>query len=113
MNISIPITIAISLIPAVVESSELVLRTAFGGVFCATPFQLRKAIIAANADDGARIRQLGCLRTEGGIKAVWIDQIALPYGPWQVRLLPRYGPPNTVWGYASSFQSDSEEEASR
>jgi hypothetical protein len=113
MKISVPITLAISLMPAEVECSDLVLRTAFGGVFCATPFQLRKAIIAANADDGARIRQLGCLRTEGGIKAVWIDQIALPYGPWQVRLLPRYGPPTTVWGYASSFQSDSEEEASR
>lgn len=113
MNISIPITLAISLMPAEVECSELVLRTAFGGVFCATPFQLRKAIIAASADDGARIRQLGCLRTERGIEAVWIDQIALPYGPWQVRLLPRHAPPITVWGYASSFESDSEEEASR
>jgi hypothetical protein len=113
MNISIPITLAISLMPAEVECSELVLRTAFGGVFCATPFQLRKAIIAASADDGARIRQLGCLRTGGGIEAVWIDQIALPYGPWQVRLLPSHAPPITVWGYALSFENDSEEEASR
>jgi hypothetical protein len=95
MNISIPITLAISLMPAEAECSELVLRTVFGGVFCATPFQLRKA------------------RTEDGIEAVWIDQIALPYGPWQVRLLPRRAPPITVWGYASSFENDSEEEASR
>lgn len=113
MNISIPITLAISLMPATVESSELVLRTAFGGVFCATPFQLRKAIIAASADDGARIRQLGCLRTERGIEAAWIDQIALPFGPWQVRLQPRHAAPITVWGYASSFESNSEKEASR
>jgi hypothetical protein len=96
MNISIPITLALSLIPAEVECAELVLRTAFGGTFCATPFQLRKAIIAASADDGARIRQLGCLRTEGGVKAVWIDQMALPYGPWQVRLLPKHAPAVTV-----------------
>jgi hypothetical protein len=113
MNISIPITLAITLMPAEVECSELVLRTAFGGVFCATPFQLRKAIIAASNGDGARIRQLECLRTEAGLKAIWIDQIALPYGPWQVRLLPTRAPPITVWGYASSFESNSEEEASR
>jgi hypothetical protein len=113
MNTSIPITIAISLIPAVVESSELVLRTAFGGVFCATPFQLRKAISAASNDDGARIRQLGCLRTESGIRAIWLEQIAPPYGPWQVRLLPRHAPPITVWGYASSFETNSEQDASR
>jgi hypothetical protein len=113
MNISIPIILAISLTPAEVECSELVLRTAFGGVFCATPFQLRKAITAASADDGARIRQLSCLRTKSGIEAVWIDQIALPYGPWQVRLLLKHAPSITVWGYASSFESGSEEEVPR
>jgi hypothetical protein len=113
MNISIPITLAIFLTPAAVESSELVLTTAFGGVFCATPFQLRKAIIAARNDEGARIRQLECLRAGSRIKAIWLDQIGPPYGPWQVRLLPTHAPPITVWGYASSFETSSEQIDSR
>src|SRR5690348_175518 len=73
------------------------------GVLCATPFQLRKAIVAANRGDHHRVRRLGCVKTGDGVKATLIDQITPPAGPWQVRLMPEGASAVTMWGYASSF----------
>ncbi len=88
---------------------EAEMLTTHGGVFCATPFQLRKAIVAANQDDGRQIRQLGCVRTGSGMKVILFEQTAGPFGPWQVRMIPEGMSPVTMWGYASSFNLDASE----
>ncbi len=83
--------------------------TRHGAVFCTTPFQLRKAIVAASRGEGRHIRQLGCTRTGAGtkamVKAMVFAQSAGPFGPWRVQLAPEGAAPLIVWSYASSFDS--------
>jgi len=45
----------------------------------------------------------GLHRAGRGIKVIFSDVIAPPYGPWQVQLVPDDGPSLSMWGYASSF----------
>jgi hypothetical protein len=105
----LPVALVLSLVPLGAYSGELEIRTVHGAVLCATPFQLRKAILAAQRDETQRVWQLGCMRTGRGMKAILSDGIAPPYGPWQVRLVPDGGPTLTLWGYASSFRVYSDE----
>ena len=100
-----PITLTLGLAPLGASAHEFVVRTIFGAVFCETPFQLRKAIIAADEGEGEQVRQLGCIRSGEGIEAIVTDQIALPFGPWQVRLMSNDAPSLILWGYASDFKS--------
>jgi hypothetical protein len=99
------ITLALSMVPLGACAHEFTIRTVFGAVLCETPFQLRKAIIAARQGDGERVRQLDCIRSGNGIKTIVPDQIAPPFGPWRVRLMPNNAPSLTLWGYASDFES--------
>jgi hypothetical protein len=103
MRCVLPIAIVIGLAPLHVRAGDLDIRTAHGAVLCATPFQLRKAIVAAHRDEAQRVWQLGCMRAGRGIKVIFSDGIAPPYGPWQVQLVPDDGPSLSMWGYASSF----------
>jgi len=81
-------------------------QTVDGGVVCLRPFELREGIVAANRNDQAWLRELGCVRLSGGIRAVLIDPNAAPAAPWQVRLYPPGKPDGiTGWGYAPSFQT--------
>jgi hypothetical protein len=106
MRCVLPIAIVIGLAPLHARAGDLDIRTAHGAVLCATPFQLRKAIVAAHRDEAQRVWQLGCMRAGRGIKVILSDAIAPPYGPWQVQLLPGDGPSLVMWGYASSFTAD-------
>jgi hypothetical protein len=74
----------VSLVTLAGHVGEAEMLTTQGGVFCATPFQLPKAIVAASQDDGQRIRQLGCIRTGSGTKVILFEQTSSPFGPWQV-----------------------------
>jgi hypothetical protein len=102
----LPIAIIIGLAPVHAGAGELHVRSVHGAVLCATPFQLRKAIVAAHRDEAQRVWQLGCMRTGRGMKAILSDGIAPPYGPWQVQLVPDNGPSSIMWGYASSFTAN-------
>ena len=107
MKHMLPITLALSLMPQGVYAGDREIRTVSGGVLCATPFQLRKAIIAAHLGDEGRMRRLGCMRTRDGVRAIVIDESVPFAGPWQVRLMPDGAPAVTMWGYASSFKTTS------
>ena len=99
-----PITLTLGLMPLGANAGELEVQTVFGGVLCETPFQLGKAITAANRGENQRVWQLRCMRTGEGTTAILSDQIAPPFGPWQVQLMTNGGPPLPMWGYASSFK---------
>src|SRR5437660_5713309 len=100
MRSVLPIAIVIGLAPLHARAGDLDIRTVHGAVLCATPFQLRKAIVAAHRDG---VWQLGCMRAGRGMKVILSDALAPPYGPWQVQLMPDDGPSLVMWGYASSF----------
>jgi hypothetical protein len=59
--------IVIGLAPLHARAGDLDIRTVHGAVLCATPFQLRKAIVAAHRDEAQRVWQLGCMRAGRGI----------------------------------------------
>jgi hypothetical protein len=105
MKHPLPIALVLSLVPLGAETSNLEIRTVAGAVLCTTPFQLRKAIVAAHRGEAARVRQLGCTVTGEGVKAIVTDRSAPFAGPWQVRLMPEGAPAITMWGYTSSFKS--------
>jgi hypothetical protein len=98
--------------PLQANAGESQMQTVFGGVLCETPFQLRKAITAANRGESQRVWQLGCMRAGDGTKVILFDQIAPRYGPWKVQLTPDGGSSVVVWGYSSSFKVNSEEMSS-
>jgi hypothetical protein len=103
MRCVLPIAIVIGLAPLHARAGDLDIRTVHGAVLCATPFQLRKATVAAHHDEAQRVWQLGCVRASRGIKAILSDAIAPPYGPWQVQLVGDDGSSLMMWGYATSF----------
>jgi hypothetical protein len=98
-----PIAFFIGLVPLQAGAGDLDIRTVHGAVLCTTPFQLRKATVAAHRDEAQRVWQLGCMRAGRGMKVILSDALAPPYGPWQVQLMPNDGPNLVMWGYASSF----------
>jgi hypothetical protein len=106
MNGKWPASLLLSLMTFATDPGGQEVRTVHGSILCATPFQLRKAIVAARRDDGRRIAQLGCVRTGAGVTAVLLAQPVAGFGPWQIRLSAEGMPPLTLWGYASSFQTD-------
>ena len=85
------------------NQSEFV--TTANAVVCRTPFQLRKAIAAAHADDGFRVRDLECKRPGPGIPARVLSQAIPLNGPWQVQLMHKDGLAPVMWGYAQHFAS--------
>jgi hypothetical protein len=99
----LPIAFFIGLVPLQAGAGDLDIRTVHGAVLCTTPFQLRKATVAAHRDEAQRVWQLGCMRAGRGMKVILSDALAPPYGPWQVQLMPNDGPNLVMWGYASSF----------
>ena len=104
MKRSLLVASVISLMPLGVHSAELEIRTVHGAVQSSTPYQLRKALVAAHRDEPQRVWQLGCMRTGQGMTVILSDEITPPYGPWQVQLVTESGPTLTLWGYASSFK---------
>jgi hypothetical protein len=103
MRSALSIAIVIGLAPLHAGAGQLDIRTVHGAVLCTTPFQLRKAIVAAHRDEAQRVWQLGCIRAGRGMRVILSDGIAPPHGPWQVQLVPDDGPSFIMWGYASSF----------
>jgi hypothetical protein len=103
MNQILRITWMLSLVPGGADKSDLEVYTVSGGVLGETPFQLRKAIIAAHCGDKERVRRLGCIVTAEGVKAALINQ-RMPFaGPWQVQLMMEDRLASRMLGYASSF----------
>ena len=98
------ITLILCLTPLGTDAGESQMQTVFGGVLCETPFQLRKAITAANRGESQRVWQLGCIRTGDGARVILFDQIALPFGPWKVQLTADGGSSLVLWGYSPSFK---------
>jgi hypothetical protein len=94
----------LSAVPVGTDIIDLEIRTLPGGILCETPFQLRKATVAAHRGDERRVHRLGCVATTEGVKAGLIDQRMPLAGPWQVQLMPEDRPAFTMWGYASSFK---------
>ncbi len=88
MRSVLPIAIIIGLALVHAGAGELDVRTVHGAVLCATPFQLRKAIVASHRDETQRVWQLGCMRAGRGMKVSLFDGIA-PSGPWQVQSCAR------------------------
>jgi hypothetical protein len=103
------ISLTLCLMPLGANAAEAQMRTVFGGVLCETPFQLRKAITAANRGESQRVWQLGCMRAGDGTKVILFDQIAPPFGPWKVQLTPDGRSSLVLWGYSSSFKINSDE----
>jgi hypothetical protein len=81
-------------------------RTRAGAVVCATPFQIRKAMVAMARDDGARIRSLACTRPGAGRSVRLVSLPVSKYGPWQIELIPERGAAVPMWGYADQFDAD-------
>ena len=106
MRCVLPIAIVIGLAPLHARAGDVDIRTAHGAVLCATPFQLRKAIVAAHREEAQRVWELGCVRAGRGTKVILSDALAPPYGPWQVQLMRDDGPSLVMWGYATSFTAD-------
>jgi hypothetical protein len=86
------------------NQSEFV--TTANAVVCRTPFQLRKAIAAAHANDGFRVRELECKRPGPGIPARVLSRAIPLNGPWQVQLMHKDVLAPVVWGYAQHFASN-------
>jgi len=61
MNQILRRTWMLSLVSGGADTSDLEVYTVSGGVLRETPFQLRKAIIAAHRGDKERVRRLGCM----------------------------------------------------
>lgn len=110
--------IALFVIEAIIAMSAFLVQrpdphatliTNSNAVFCRTPFQLGKAIIAADNGDGTRVRQLDCTRPGSGVRAKIIDPNMPLNGPWQVQLIYKDGSRPIMWGYAQDFQSNSNE----
>jgi hypothetical protein len=78
--------------------------TTANAVVCRTPFQLRKAIIAAHADDGFRVRELECKRPGAGIAARVLSRTIPLNGPWQIQLMDKDGLTPVMWGHAQHFE---------
>jgi hypothetical protein len=102
------ISLTLCLTPLAANAGGSEMQTVFGGVLCETPFQLRKAITAANRGESEWVWQLGCMRAGDGTKVVLFDQIALPFGPWKVQFTPDGGSSRVLWGYSSSFKVNSD-----
>ena len=85
-------------IEALREQTQMVTRA--GAVVCATPFQLRRAIIAAHLGEGGRVLQLGCMRPRMGTRGVLIFKTMMLNGPWEVELIDESGSRTFVWTYA-------------
>lgn len=81
-------------------------RTRVDTVLCETPFQIRKAIVAMDQDDGARIRSLACTRPEAGKRVRVISMPATGYGPWEIQFVSEQAVTTPMWGYADQFQAD-------
>jgi hypothetical protein len=75
-------------------------------VLCKTPFQIRKAIVAAGQDDSARIRNLACTRPGAGKRVRLVSIPGTKYGPWQIELISNEGVASRWWGYADQFEPD-------
>lgn len=106
------IIVAINFISAFVAERpdrQPTLITNSGAVLCRTPFQLRKAIIAADSGDGIRVRQLDCTRPGPGVSAELMPPNMPLNGPWQVKLKYSDGVTRNVWGYADDFQPNRDE----
>ena len=103
------ISLTLCLMPLRANAGGSQMQTVFGGVFCGTPFQLRKAITAANHGESQRVWQLGCMRAGDGTKVILFDQIGPPFGPWKVQLTPDGGSSVVLWGYSSSFKASPDE----
>lgn len=83
-------------------------RTKADTVVCATPFQIRKAIVAMVQDDGARIRSLACTRPGPGQRVRVVSMPVTEYGPWEIELISEQGIAATMWGYADQFEADAD-----
>lgn len=83
-------------------------RTRANAIVCGTPFQIRKAVVAAAQDDGARIRELACSRPGAGRRAHLVSAPVTRYGPWEIRLVSEEGLAEPLWGYADQFEPDLE-----
>lgn len=98
------IALTFCLMPLEANAGESQMQSVLGGVLCETPFQLRKAITAANRGESQRVWQLGCIRTGDGARVILFDQIAPPFGPWKVQLTADGGSSLVLWGYSPSFK---------
>ena len=85
------------------RGSKSEVLTANGGVLCFSPINLREGIVAARRGDERGTRELGCMITRAGIRAVRIAPTAPLGDDWQVRLFVDALPAITVWGEAWSF----------
>jgi len=68
MRSILAIAIVIGLAPLHARAGEPDIRTVHGAVLCTTPFQLRKATVAAHRDEAQRVWQLGCIEPVGGLR---------------------------------------------
>jgi hypothetical protein len=84
------IALTFCLMPLEANAGETQMQTVFGGVLCETPFQLRKAITAANRGESQRVWQLGCIRTGDGARVILFDQIAPPLWTMESPIIGRW-----------------------
>lgn len=75
-------------------------------VLCRSPFQLRKAIVAAHQSDSDRVWSLACVVLTAGSKVRLGSMHATKCGPWKIELISDDGPASAWWGYADQFEAD-------
>jgi hypothetical protein len=75
-------------------------------VLCKTPFQIRKAIVAAGQNDSARIWNLACTQPGAGRRVRLVSIPGMKYGPWPIELISDEGLASRWWGYAEHFERD-------
>jgi hypothetical protein len=81
-------------------------RTKADAVLCKTPFQIRKAIVAARQNDSARIWNLACTQPDAGRRVRLVSISVTKYGPWKIELISDEGLASRWWAYADQFEPD-------
>jgi hypothetical protein len=77
--------------------------TAQDGILCMSPASLHQAHEPAVAKSQDRLRALGCLRIEQGIRLTLLDGPKIG-GPWRIRFYPQgISAGLTLWALPSSF----------
>jgi hypothetical protein len=81
-------------------------RTKADAILCETPFQIRKAIVAARQNYSASVRNLACTQPNAGRRVRLVSKPVTEYGPWEIELTSSEGVASKWWGYADQFEHD-------
>lgn len=74
-----------------------------GALICKFEFQLKEATQAIISGDDKWLKELECMKTRGGLKAIKIYPEGNKGGNWKMRIFNTKGDGFTVWGSYHDF----------